>query len=553
MKKIPQLLAALAFWAAVHSLHAELRVPAQFSDHMILQRGIAVPVWGLGASGETITVDFAGQTKTATVAADGKWMLKMDPLEASSEAREFLVKSPSSTLKFTDVLVGDVWLASGQSNMDSPLSSGSAAQALPTANDPLLRFFKVTKTVAAEPAFEPKGQWQLTTPENARGFSAVAYFFAQEIRRTQNVPVGVFNAAWGGTPIQTWMSLESIRREPAIAKTLTDWETALAQHLSVQDKGHLMTQYLADMRDWEATVMPAWKAAQKAHNVEMDAARAAGLPLKPGPKPERPEPTVPDPIAMPAPSKRPSTPTISYNGMIAPLAPYGLKGVIWYQGEADASRGPQYRVWFPRLIEGWRAAWGQGDFPFLYVQLPGNGSDPAPVAPVGIPFLREAQTLALKLPQTGMAVTIDIGDPKDVHPDNKSFTGARLALVGRRVAYGENILASGPHYNGCTIEEGTVKLRFLETGSGLTIGQAPWVAAGNTAVPTDKLAGFFIAGADQKWVGAEAVIEGDTVKVSSPQVPVPVAVRYAWANSPRGNLYNKEGLPAGPFRTDEEP
>jgi sialate O-acetylesterase len=547
------LLAALAFLAALPTVHAELRLPAQFSDRMILQREMAVPVWGTGTAGETITVEFADQTKTATVGPDGKWQVKLDAMPASSESREFHVKSPGTTLKFADVLVGDVWLASGQSNMDSPLSSGSAAEALPTANDPLLRFFKVTKTVAAEPVFEPKGQWQATTPENAKGFSAVAYFFAQEIRRTQNVPVGVFNAAWGGTPVQTWMSLESIRREPAIAKTLTDWETALAQHLSVKDKPELMAAYLADMKDWETNVMPAWKAAQKAHNAEMDAARAAGHPPKPGPKPERPEPVVPDPIAMPAPSKRPSTPTVSFNGMIAPLVPYALKGVIWYQGEADGSKGPQYRVWFPRLIEGWRAAWGQGDFPFLYVQLPGNGSDPVPVASSGTPFLREAQAEALKLPNTGMAVTIDIGDPKDVHPDNKRFTGARLALVGRRLAYAEKIVASGPRYESSSIEASVVKLRFQDTGGGLVIGQAPWVATGNTPLPTDKLTGFFISGSDQKWIAAEAVIEGDTVKVSSPQVPAPVAVRYAWANSPRANLYNREGLPAGPFRTDEMP
>ena len=553
MKIATQTLIVLSLVILLPRAMAELHVPAQISDHMILQREMAVPIWGTGTAGESVTAEFAGQSKTTRVGADGKWMLKLDSLPASAEARELVIKSRDETLKIRDVLVGDVWLASGQSNMGSPLSSGSAALALPTANDPLLRFFNVTKTVAAEPLAEPRGKWEPATPDAAKNFSAVAYFFAREIRRSQNVPVGVFNAAWGGTPIQTWMSLESIRREPPITKTLADWDKALAQHQAVKDQPQLMADYLADMKDWETNVMPAFKAAQKAHNEEMDAARAAGQPAKPGPQPSRPEPVTPDPIAMPSSSKRPSTPTISYNGMIAPLIPYAIRGAIWYQGEADGSHGPEYRVWFPRLIEGWRAAWGQGDFPFLYVQIPGNGKDPDPVAKSGMPFTREAQSLGLKLPNTGMAVTIDIGDPKEVHPDNKCYVGGRLGLVGRKVAYGEKVVASGPVYEGFTVEGNTVKLRFSETGSGLAIGQAPWVAAGTQPIPPDKLVGFFVAGEDKKWVEAEARIEGDTVLVSSAQVPQPAAVRYAWANSPRANLSNKEGLPAGPFRTDDWP
>ena len=300
------------------------------------------------------------------------------------------------------------------------MSSGSAAQALPEAADPLLRFFKVTKSVAAEPQSDLKGKWELATPEAAKNFSAVAYFFAKEIRRTQDVPVAVFNDAWGGTPIKTWMPLESLRSaagttaSPAVAKTFAEWEKALAQHLAIKDKPELMTAYYADMKDWETNVQPRIKAAKAAD--------------KPAPADARPEPVAPDPTAMPSSSKRPSTPSISYNAMIAPLVPYGLRGVLWYQGEADASRGLDYRDLFPALIQGWRAAWGQGDLPFLYVQLPSNGKDTVPVAAQSntIPWLREAQARALTLPATGMAVTLEIGEPGAV---KSSARDAKLPLL----------------------------------------------------------------------------------------------------------------------------
>lgn len=536
-----------------HPAQAELRVPAMFSDQMILQREIAAPIWGTGTAGETITVEFAGQSKTASVAPDGKWSLKLDPLPASAEGRELVIKSSDKTLKIQNVLVGDVWLASGQSNMDSPLSSGSAAEALPTANDPLLRFFKVTKTVAVEPLFEPKGQWELTTPETAKNFSAVAYFYAREIRRTQNVPVAVFNAAWGGTPIQTWMSLESIKRPPVLPKLPELWDTALAKHLAVKDRPELMTAYRTDMKDWETNVGPAHKAALAAHSELASAARAAGQPVPPAPKIARPEPEQPDPMAHPASSKRPSTPTIAYNGMIAPLAPYGLRGVLWYQGEADGSRGADYRYWFPRLIEGWRAAWGQGDFPFLFVQLPGCYDDKIPVATAGWAFLREAQASALALPATGMVVTSDIGDPKEVHPDNKLHVGTRMALLGRQLAHGEKVPGSAPRFVSHAVANAAIRISFSGAESGLVIGSAPWVSKIAQPLPTDRLVGFYIAGEDRKWVEAEARIEGDSVIVSAPSVPAPVAVRYSWANFPRANLYTKDGLPAAPFRTDDWP
>jgi sialate O-acetylesterase len=524
---------------------ADVKLPAFFSDHMVLQRDIPAPVWGTAAPGEKVAVAFAGQSVATTADASGRWQIKLAPLPANATAQVLTIRG-TNTVTVNDVLVGDVWLASGQSNMDSPLSSGSAAQALPEATDPLIRFFKVTKSVAATPQSDVKGKWELSTPVTAKNFSAVAYFFAKEIRRTQNVPVAVFNDAWGGTPVKTWMSAESLRSgpgtaRPAVAKTLAEWEKALAQHLSVKDKPELMTAYYADMKDWETNVQPRIKAA-----------KAAG---KPAPADARPEPVQPDPIAMPSASKRPSTPTISYNAMIAPLAPYGLRGVLWYQGEADASRGLEYRELFPALIQGWRTVWGQGDLPFLFVQLPSNGKDTVPVAAQSntIPWLREAQARALALPATGMAVTLDIGNPADVHPDNKIHTGQRLALVARETVYGEKITGTSPLYRDHTVSGSSIRIRFTNTGGGLVIGEAPWRPAGAEAWPKDKLVGFYIAGEDKKWVDASAQISGDTVIVSAPSVASPVAVRYGWASSPPVNLSNKEGLPAAPFRTDDWP
>jgi len=545
--KIPLFLLAAAAFGAAHA-HAELHLPAVIADHMVLQRDVAVPIWGTGTAGETVSVEFAGQTKSAPVGKDGRWMVKLDPLKASANPRVLTVKLRDEALKVGDVLVGDVWLASGQSNMGSPVGSVSnAAGLLPKVNDPLLRFFTVTKSTSPEPLPDLKGKWEPATPETAKGFSAVAFFYAQEIRRAQNIPVAILHSSWGGTPVETWMSLEGLRRDPAMSKTLGRWDQALEQYQKIKADPRLAAAYEADLKQWRTEVEKPYSAELKAYNADVAAGKAVG----PKPKPSRPEPLNPDPMGMPGPSKRPQTPSIAFNAMIAPLIPYAFRGVIWYQGEQTTPGLETYRQLFPRLIEDWRARWKQGDFPFLFVQLPANGKDAEPVAKSGWPFTREAQFLALKLPNTGMAITVDIGDPKQVHPDNKIHVGNRLALVGRKVAYGENLVASGPLYQDFSIEGNAVKLRFRETGDGLAIGQTPWVAPGEQPFPQDKLIGFFIAGDDRKWIAAEARIAGDAVVVSSPQVPKPAAVRYLWANSPRGNLYNKNGLPASPFRTDD--
>lgn len=529
---------------------AETKLNPLFSDGMVLQRDRPVPVWGTAPAGERITVEFAGQNVEATAGDDSTWEAQLLPLPANAEPQTLVVRG-KETITVNDVVVGDVFLAGGQSNMDSPLRSGLAAEALPGAVDPLLRFFTVKKNVAAEPLAGVDGRWVPTDPENAKDFSAVAYFFARDVREKEKVPVGIIRSAWGGTPIKTWMSLDSLRLEPPVAAPLKEWEEALAKYKSTKDQPELMEAYYKDMKDWETNVEPAFKAARKAHAEAAATAKAAGETPPPPPVPERPEPVMPHPIAMPASSKRPSVPTISYNAMIAPVAPYALRGILWYQGEADGSRGPEYRELFPRLIQSWRQIFRQPELPFLFVQIPAYGNDPSIVAQKGMPYLRDAQASALSLPATGMAVTLDIGEAKGAHPDNKVHVGHRLAIAGRKVVYGEDLVYSGPIYASHQIREGKAYVAFSHTGGGLIIGQAPWRAKSMPEAPTDRLVGFALAGADGKWHAADAVIDGDTVLVSSPSVPTPTSVAYGWGDSPSVNLYNQENLPAAPFRVGQ--
>lgn len=523
---------------------AELTVARLFSDGVVLQRECPVPVWGSADAGSTVTVAFAGQEVTATADAAGAWRATLAALPASSEPRTLTIRG-SRTLMVSDVLVGDVWLASGQSNMGVPLASAhNAAAALPLAQDPLLRFFTVTRTTAAEPAGDVGGTWETTTLKTAGRFSAVAYFFACDLRARLDVPVAIIHSSWGGTPAQAWTSIAVLRQDPPFTRYLDQWEAALTKHRQVVADPTLAEAYRADLKQWHAEVAPAYNAAVKAHLAAKDGS--------PKPKPSRPEPVNPDPMGMPSPSARPNVPGVIVNGMIAPLAPYALRGVLWYQGEANGGDGLGYRSLLPRLIGDWRALFRRDDLPFLIVQLAGWDHDKRGAEFHDWPYLREAQLLTSRsVPHTGLAVLSDLGDPKDVHPANKSDVGARLALAARRVAYGETLVASGPLLTEHVREVAAMRLRFSEVGSGLVIGQAPWVAPGQQPLPTDRLLGFVIAGADRRWHVADARIEGDNVVVSSPAVPEPQAVRYGWANAPRGNLYNGEGLPASPFRTDD--
>jgi sialate O-acetylesterase len=526
---------------------AALRLAGLFTDHAVLQRNAIVPVWGFADPGQTVTVSFAGQTKSATADTTGRWTAQLDPMPASSQPRPLTVTAGTTTLTLNDILVGEVWLAAGQSNMRSPLfAAHNAAEVLPTATDDQFRFFLVTLRTAAEPQADLTGSWKPTTPQAARDFYAVAYFFARELRTKLDVPVGVVGVAWGGTPIKTWISLQGLQATPPQEKALAEWQTALDQYAKIQADPSLVATYQADLARWQKEVEAPFKTQLKA----WEQAKAAGQPVGEKPKLPSPEPSNPDPMGMPSPSRRPGTPTVSFNGVVHPVAPYAFRGILWYQGEADGSRGIEYRSLFPRLIQDWRRHFG-AELPFLYVQIPAVGLDKEPVASAGMPFTREAQFMALSQPRTSMATIIDIGDPNDAHPANKVDVGQRLALLARRDVYGEpNLIASGPLYKSFTVEGSAIRIHFTHTGTGLTPAQAPWRAPAVEPLPTDHLVGFFIAGEDRVWSPATATIDGHTVLVSSPAVPHPVAVRYGWANSPRCNLYNRELLPAAPFRTD---
>ncbi|SNR97486.1 sialate O-acetylesterase [Hymenobacter mucosus] len=464
--------------------HAAVRLPALVGNHMVVQRDVPVPVWGWAAPGEQVAVTFRGRSYQATPNAAGRWQVAL-PATPAGGPYTITIKG-QNTLTVDDVLVGDVWLASGQSNMELPLRDKNAPapgayplilnaeQEVAMADFPQIRQFTVQKVVAYQPQTENEGyNWQVCSPATAGSFSAVAYFFARDLYQRYHVPIGIISSPWGGTPAEAWVSAEALQQLPDFQAPLA----ALAQR-------------------------PARPA-----TLEKDAQ---------------------------------NTPTVLYNGMIAPLQPYALKGVIWYQGESNTGRGAQYRTLFPALIRDWRARWGS-ELPFLFVQL-ANFTKTLPLpGPSDWAEVREAQAQALALPRTGMAVAIDLGDPDDIHPANKQDVGHRLALVARQVAYGDKkVVAAGPTFQRLRVDGKQVRLTFTNTGSGLLLKSG-----------TTTLSGFAVAGADGQFHWATATLAGPKeVVLTCAAVPSPVAVRYSWANNPLGNLYNREGLPAVPFRTD---
>lgn len=483
------------------ALRAEVRLPAIFSDHMVVQQGVDLPVWGWAAPGEEVSVAAAGQSRKTRAGADGKWMLRLAPLRAGQRLQ--VVVEGKNRLVLEDVLAGEVWLCSGQSNMAFPVAKAKnfeaerAAAALPE-----IRTFVVAQNLAKEPQSEIKGKWLVASPETVGQFSATAYFFARELHKTLGSPVGLVNASVGGTAIELWISAEAQRRSAALKPAMELLDRANAGFDAAA----------AGARYQEALAQ--WKAGEKAR-------------AKKGKRTRPPQ----DPVALHA---RKHGVGLLFNGMIAPLIPFALRGALWYQGEANSTpgRAEYYQYQLPALVEDWRARWGQGDYPFAWVQLP-NFEGPGR----NWPLVREAMLKSLRLPRTGMAVTIDIGDPNDIHPANKQDVGKRLAMWALADVYGRKGAPSGPLPAGHRIEGGRVIVSF-KNGEGLAAkGGAP--------------RGFQVAGADRKWVDATARIAGTTVIVSSPEVRNPVAVRYAWANNPVCNLYNAAGLPASPFRTDD--
>jgi sialate O-acetylesterase len=500
------LILTLTAWFACSAspVAADVRVPAFFSDHMVLQRDIQVPVWGWADAGERVTVTLAGQTQSATADAAGRWRVELKPLAAGGPLE--LKIAGHNQLTIADVLVGEVWLASGQSNMALSVERAKdfdKEQA--AAKLPQIRFFSVSATYASEPATDvPGATWKVCSPDTVGRFSATAFFFVRKLNQELNVPVGVLQSAVGGTPIESWIARESQERT-------SELEPFLAWH----------RQSLADFDPAEATArFEKAKARWKEQNV---AAKKAGKPAPRAPK---------DPVQT---HEKKANLGGLYNGMIAPLAPYAIRGAIWYQGEANAQpdKAQFYHDQLKLLVTDWRAQWGEGDFPFAWVQLPNFNR-----AGGFWERVREGMLQTLSLPNTGMAITIDIGDPKNIHPTNKQDVGLRLAAWALGTVYGKEIATSGPLPEGNQASGSEIIVSFSHADGGLT-------ARGGA------LRGFMIAGDDREWKPATARIEGERVILSNPEIKHPVAVRYAWEPNPDVNLYNGAGLPASPFRTDD--
>jgi sialate O-acetylesterase len=636
---------ALLLTATVPTAHADPRLPAVIGDHMVLQRHQSLPIWGWADPGEAIIVRVADARGDAVTGVDGRWRVTLPPLAAGGPFQ--LLVHGKTTVRINDVLVGEVWLCAGQSNMRFPLgATDTAAADVPAAFWPRLRLFTVARKTALTPAEDVQGAWQVTTPETARDFSAVAYYFGRELATTLDVPIGLVHVSWSGTAGEEWLDAASLARDPDFAPILQRWHAAPEEEQAIYRRPEPVRIELDDFRwlgagdasepladfddgmartilgggmsfDWTSAPRVAFTLARGRDRMgwaallsgTLDSADVALLrmPFRPWEAPvdlgrfqglrfairgsgalrlRLLQPSITDwddyataPIAatpewrtvtvafhdlaqagwgrrlpltldaasgigielLPAvrTSKRP--PSGLFNGMIRPLAPFGIRGAVWYQGEGNTARAYQYRRLLPAIIGGWRAAWGQEDFPFGIVQLPGYGKSRPEPRGSRWAELREAQLMTLAVPQTGLAVTIDQGDPDDVHPRHKIEVGRRLARWALGAIYGRPVVYSGPRYESIRRESGRLRVHFGTAGSALVARNG------------EPLRGFAVAGANRAFHWADAQIEGDDVVAWSDAVPVPVAVRYAWADNPDATLVNRDGLPASPFRSDDWP
>jgi hypothetical protein len=493
--------------------HADLRLPAIFSDNMVLQNGKAVPVWGWADKDEKITVSFMGQEKSATAGDDGKWMVKLDTMKASSDPQTMTISSSnisqitkSPNLQITNILVGEVWLCSGQSNMEMGVGgTRNAGQEIASAKYPGIRLFKLQHNSQAVPQDECEGSWKICSPNTAALFSATAYFFGREIHQRMNTPVGLIDSSWGGTLIEAWTSLDALSTMDEF-KGISAFLTNPAK--GAWDEAAVSAKYEKELVAWkEAAAKPS--------------AKKTGEPRKPIPS-----------------RLNKNVPANLYNGMIHPLIPYALRGAIWYQGESNAflPNANIYSLQLATLIKDWRTRWGN-DFPFAWIQLPEYRVESEP-GHRNWPVIREEMLKALNIPHTGMAVGLGLGDPADIHPKDKLGIGQRLALWALAEVYDQkDVVYRGPLPAGHTINGSEVIVSFKNTDGGLVAKEG-------------GLKGFKIAGENMAWMDAQARLNGDTVAVSSPDVPKPVAVRYAWDDNPEWSLLNGAGLPASPFRTD---
>ncbi len=491
---------------------ADVKLPSIIGNNMVLQQDMEVPVWGKASPNEVITVIFNGQKVTTKSGKEGNWIIYLAPMSAGGPFSMNI--AGYNKIELTNILIGEVWIGSGQSNMQLPVkNSAKADEEISNAKLPDIRLFTVKHRMSDELLEDCQGEWVECSPLTVGNFSAVTYFFGKNLYKAKNTPFGLIHSSWGGTTIEAWISREFLMSSSDFKPILERYAEAL------ENVPNSTKEYEIMIHDWEIKVKQ-----KKAEDKE--------IPPKPIP-----------PLGL----GHPHTPTVLFNGMIAPIIPYTIRGVIWYQGESNATRAFQYRSLFPTLINNWRYLWNQGPFPFLFVQLanysvPVANSGESIKEPCVSPWagLREAQLMTLSQKNTRMVVSIDIGDANDIHPKNKQDVGYRLSLAARGIVYGENIVYSGPVYSSIRIVGDKARINFDHTGSGL-------MAKGG------DLKGFTIAGQDRTFVWAEAIIERNAVIVHSQKVSDPVAVRYAWADNPKCNLYNEEGLPASPFRTDNWP
>lgn len=532
MKKLMMMIVMLCLGITA-AYAGDLSLNHLISDNMVLQSGVKNNIWGKAKPGQKVTVEFVGTTATATAGKNGDWMVKLPAMKVTKTPQTMKVTAGADKLEVKNILVGEVWVCSGQSNMESTMNFLKSqygkptpiADEFPKANYPLIRQFKVQKAHSHDKLLKTvQGDWKVCNPKNIGGFSAVAYFFARKLYKDLGVPVGILNSSYGGTPIESWTRREVIAATPDGAKKIKDWEEKDKKYdLAAEQKKFkpIFDKWLKDLRK-----------AQKEK--------------KPIPHLSMQQPVQP--------SNHPFYPSTLYNAMISPILPYRIKGVIWYQGESNVGYFSTYEKMFTDMITDWRKQWGEGDFPFYFVQLAGFMNTEKNFPLNAFCLLRDTQFKTLKLPNTGMAVASDVGDSKDIHPRNKIDVGERLALWALAKDYGRKIVYSGPLYKSSTFKDGKAIIKFSNVGSGLIVASKKDVWS--PTVPSKKpLATFQICGSDMKWVWADAKIVGkDTVEVSSPKIKAPVAVRYSWQTNPvDANLCNKELLPASQFRTDNFP
>jgi len=519
MRKHPSLFwfvcAVKIFISFALSAFAEVKLPAIFSDHMVLEGGEHVPVWGWAKPEEKVTVEISGQKLATKADAKGDWRVQLEPL-TSGEQLTLTVRGENSIV-VNDVLAGEVWLGSGQSNMRLEVSRANNFEAeKAAANFPKIRMFTVAKKAIMTPTNDCVGHWVICDSNTVGAFSAALYFFGRELHQQLKAPVGLINSSFGGTYIQSWMSMDAQKRDKALQPFVNNFEKSIATPF---DETAADAELKKAMAEWQI-------------HAAKNKAEGKGEPRKP--------------VKRTDPRMDQNSPANLFNGMIAPLIPYRIKGVVWYQGEQNAGSqatalADLYRIQLPTLIHDWRVRWNEGDLPFAWVQLPGIGKRPDGFqTESGFELVREGMLETLSLPATGMAVAIDIGEPDNIHPKDKQDIGHRLAVWALAQVYHLDIPFSGPIFAGCETNVTKIKIHFTHTDGGLVChGEA--------------LKSFGIAGADKIWHAAETRIEGDAVVVSSKEVPLPVAVRYGWAKDPECNLYNGAGLPASPFRTDRWP